>query len=123
MRKDYKITRDILIELISNIPEEDLEDILKQARAKRKIKVVNPSKFDSLIGLFKLGGDALKDTETYYNCVANEAEEMGIKYIVSFDKDFDTMKELTRIYDKQSLESLVHDEPNKPNQPNRPDRP
>jgi len=66
MRKDYKITRDILIELISNIPEEDLEDILKQARAKRKIKLVNPSKFDSLIGLFKLGGDALKDTETYY---------------------------------------------------------
>jgi len=48
----------------------------------------------------------------YFDCVANVAEEMGIKYIVSFDKDFHTMKELTRIYDKQSLESLVHDKPN-----------
>jgi len=66
MRKDYKITKDILIELISNIPEEDLEDILKQARAKRKVKLVDPSRFDPLIGLFKLGGDALKDTEIYY---------------------------------------------------------
>jgi len=51
------------------------------------------------------------------------AEEMGIKYIVSFDKDFDTIKELTRIYDKQSLESLVHDRPDQPDRPNRPDRP
>jgi len=66
VEKDYKITRDILIEIISNIPEEDLEDILKQARAKRKIRLVNPSRFDPLIGLFKLGGDALKDTEIYY---------------------------------------------------------
>ena len=46
-----------------------------------------------------------------------------IKYIVSFDKDFDTIKELTRIYDKQSLESLVHDRPDQPDRPNRPDRP
>ncbi len=33
------------------------------------------------------------------------AKEMGIKYIVSFDEDFDSIKELTRIYDKQSLET------------------
>ena len=66
MEKDYKITRDILIEIISNIPEEDLEDILKQVREKRKVRLLDPSKFDPLIGLFKLGGDALKDTEIYY---------------------------------------------------------
>jgi hypothetical protein len=66
MRKDYKITKDILIELISNIPEEDLEDILKQAKVKRKAKLVHPSRFDPLIGSFKLGGNALKDTEIYY---------------------------------------------------------
>ena len=33
------------------------------------------------------------------------AKEMGIKYVVSFDEDFDSIKELTRIYDKQSLEN------------------
>lgn len=33
------------------------------------------------------------------------AKEMGIKYIVSFDEDFDSINELTRIYDKQSLEN------------------
>jgi len=66
VEKDYKITRDILIEIISNIPEEDLEDILKQVREKRKVRLLDPSKFDPLIGLFKLGGDALKDTEIYY---------------------------------------------------------
>jgi len=42
------------------------------------------------------------------------AKEMGIKYIVSFDEDFDSIKELTRIYDKQSLEGLILDKPNKP---------
>lgn len=38
------------------------------------------------------------------------AKEMGIKYIVSFDEDFDSTKELTRIYDKESLEN---DKPDK----------
>ena len=63
---NYKIGKHILIEIISNISEEDLEDILKQAKARRTIKLVPPARFDSLIGLFKLGGDALKDTESYY---------------------------------------------------------
>lgn len=63
---NYKIGKHILIEIISNISEEDLEDILKQAKARRTTKLVPPARFDSLIGLFKLGGDALKDTESYY---------------------------------------------------------
>ena len=63
---NYKIGKDILIEIISNISEEDLEDILKEVKAKRTTKLVPPARFDSLIGLFKLGGDALKDTESYY---------------------------------------------------------
>jgi len=64
--KYYNIGKDILIEIISSISEEDLQDILKQAKAKRRTKLVPPARFDSLIGLFKLGGDALKDTESYY---------------------------------------------------------
>lgn len=63
---NYKIGKHILVEIISNISEEDLEDILKQAKARRTTKLVPAARFDSLIGLFKLGGDALKDTESYY---------------------------------------------------------
>jgi len=43
------------------------------------------------------------------------AKQMGIKYIVSFDEDFDSMEGLTRIYNKQSLESLILNKSDKPN--------
>ena len=72
-KKKYKIPRKVLIELISSIPENEFEEILEEVKSLKKTgigrsetKLISPSKFDHLIGLVRLGGDAFRDTEVYY---------------------------------------------------------
>lgn len=72
-KKNYEIPRRVLIDLILSIPENELEGIVEEVKSQKKTeigrsetKLISPSKFDHLIGLVKLGGDAFRDTEVYY---------------------------------------------------------
>ena len=71
--QNYKIPRKVLIDLISSIPKNEFEEIVEEVKSQKRREIVqpetrliSPSKFDHLIGLIKLGGDAFMDTEVYY---------------------------------------------------------
>jgi len=70
----FELPRKLLVEMMSYIPEQELREMFreanqlhrKQGRQTSRLKLVDPSKLDPLVGLAKVGGDALEDTERYY---------------------------------------------------------
>ena len=69
IKKYIDIPKEVIVELITNIPKEELEEILEKAtikRQKNKLKIIQPKDFDPIIGMINLGGNALEDTERFY---------------------------------------------------------
>ena len=70
----FELPRKFLVEMMSYIPEQELREMLreanllhhKQGRQSPRFQAVDPSKLDALIGVAKVDGDALEDTERYY---------------------------------------------------------
>ncbi|HIC92543.1 MAG TPA: hypothetical protein EYP21_10935 [Syntrophaceae bacterium] len=71
-KETIRIPKETFLEIMTYIPTKELDKILqevKRLRKKRKIektRLIEPSDLDPLIGMVHLGGDAVKDTEEFY---------------------------------------------------------
>jgi len=66
-----KVEKGQVLQALLSLPDKELEEMLEKIRVSSKAKaealrILDPSELDSLEGAVNLGGDALVDTERYY---------------------------------------------------------
>ncbi len=63
-----KVPQKAIVELLNQLPPEELDDLIDEITGKKKIKLVTvePESLQEFRNLISVGGDALKDTEDIY---------------------------------------------------------